>query len=173
MSIFRIWRAAANRTYVKVQCVCLVVIGCYPIVLEVIDYKNHISLGHLLGGIINNVYQGFFITLIPAIVFSAIIPVLLIKRIRMRWPMWMDYVLVETGLLLIVVIIVAIFLIILEPIFPLSKALRIFGSISIVVLPIAGLGVLSCQRVLKRYMKEDAQPANPPYSESAARSPQG
>lgn len=102
--------------------------------------------------------EGFVVTVVPAIAFSTIVPVLLIKRIHMKWPMWMDYLLAATALLLILAPYLVLFLIVFEQPPSLSKAYHLFGSISAVALPIGGLGVLSCQRILKKYMIEDAQP---------------
>lgn len=156
MSIVKLWRAAATRTFVKVQLVCLVVIVCAGRLVEGLysmRYENHFDCWPHSYMIPFEVLEGFALTVIPAIIFSAIVPIVLIKRIRMQWPMWIDHVIVETGMLIIIAVIVAIVLMILEPTFLLSKALRVIGFISIVVLPIGGLGVLSCQRVFKKYMK--------------------
>lgn len=155
----RIWSVAAKHTYVKVQCVCLVVSGCAEGIAEMMyQYRYENQLFLRMRSVDMAIIEAIVLTISPAIVFSAIIPVLLIKRIRMQLPIWADYVLAATATILIVVIYLIIVLIFIEPISSLFKALRIFGSVSIVFLPIGGLGVLSCQRVLNKYIKEIAQP---------------
>ena len=158
MSIVSIWRAAANRTYVKVQCVCLIVIICAVRLAEGLysmRYYNHFNAWPHSYMIPFELLEGFVVTVVPVIVFSAIVPVMLIKRIRMQWPIWMDYILAEMALILIL----ATYLVISERISSLSKAFYEFGPFLAVALPIGGLGVLSCQRILKKYMKEIAQPS--------------
>lgn len=148
------WPVAAARTYVKVQFVCLFTLVFAAIIFE---YAYARRYGNTASGfdiriltITLSFLEGFFITVIPALAFSAILPVLLSKRIRKQWPLWADYVLAETAMVLIVAI-YCIFVgrsIGAPPTLP--ETWRLFSFIAALALPTAGLGVLSCQRVLTR-----------------------
>lgn len=150
MNIAWIWIIAVGRVFVKVQCVTLLVLVCAVRIAEgmySMRYYNHFNGWSYSYMIPFELLEEFVVTVVPVIVFSAIVPVMLIKRIRMQWPIWMDYILAETALILIL----ATYLVISERISSLSKAFYEFGPFLAVALPIGGLGVLSCQRILKKY----------------------
>jgi len=149
--------------YVRIQSVFLIAYVIAPIlamILQEILYRyGLISIyelaypydpfpARIFIGWLTNLINGFLDSVILAIAFSVIIPRLLIMRIKMKLPIWLDYVLAEAAVLSVWSFFLMFICKLLPPSFSWFKTFHEIG----LFLPVAFLfgifGVLVCRRLL-------------------------